>query len=140
MLKFLLCLVLLFSPQETVVKQELPKQAIVQTEGFVTFEQGWEQHKKDNSPVVVIITTKTCPHCVTMKNTLLSIKKEYPDIVLSEVTYDQAKKLWPSAIKDNRVPQTFMYAWDSEENKRTSFPMIIGSAKKERVYEIWKIK
>lgn len=140
MLKFLLCLVLLFSPQETVVKQELPKQANVQTEGFVTFEQGWEQHKKDNSPVIVIITTESCTHCISMKRTLSLIKKEYPDIVLSEIEFSEAKKIWPKAIIRNSVPQTFMYAWDNEENKRTSFPMIIGAAKKERIYEIWKIK
>jgi len=109
------------------------------TDDFVSFDQGWNKHKEDRSPVVVIISSDSCAFCGKMKKTLLEVKKDFPDIVLSEIKYEDAVKRF-SFIKDRRVPQTFMYAYDKELEKTVSFPLIIGSTTKDNIYKIWEMK
>lgn len=121
MLKFVLALALLFSYND-----------------FVTYDQGWAKYKEDKSPVIVIISEDYCSHCKTMKNTLLEVKKEYPDIVLSQMGKDEARK--KGFLRGEAIPQTFMYAFDKEQNKTVSFPMLIGSRSKADIYRLWGMK
>lgn len=111
---------------------------LVSYSDFITYDQAWKEHQKNQAPVITIITSDSCPHCVTMKKTLLEIKKEYPDFILAEISYQEAKKRFK--LKSSSIPQTFMYAFDKEEEKIKTFKLVIGSTNKENLYKIWEMK
>lgn len=49
------------------------------TNGSFSYEEGTELYLEDGKPVVALLSTKTCPHCVWVGDTYNSVVKEYQD-------------------------------------------------------------
>lgn len=110
------------------------------SEDFITYPEAHAKFEKTKRPVAIIVTTKTCPHCVTMKKTLRQLKEDYPEFILCEIPAAQAALQFDFIDVKRGVPQTFAYVYDNEENVTRRLPVIRGSVKKEDIYKAWGMK
>lgn len=123
-----------------VLPQDRPPAEKIKTQekDFVTYAKARELHKELKVPIVIVVTAPYCQYCPKMKNELRLFKKEYPMVVLTEMHIDDAKKIF-DFVKENAVPQTFMFAWDNLEQKQVRTKVLIGSTTKQRIYQEWGI-
>lgn len=123
----------------------LVQDATKQEKDFIPYKDAYALHEKSKRPVVVIVTQPGCGHCTTMKNTLLQFKKDYPNIILTEVSLSDAKRLYPKdqtkeETRFKSTPITIMHAYDNETDKVMKFQNVKGSLSKIELYKYWKIE
>lgn len=107
---------------------------------FLNYPEAHKKFEKSKRPIAIIVTTKTCPHCTTMKNNLRELKKEYPEFILCEIPAAAAAEQFDFIDVKRGVPQTFAYVYDNEKNVVTRLPTIRGSVSKEAIYKAWSMK
>jgi thioredoxin-related protein len=115
--------------------QDSPKQE----KDFIPYKEAYALHEKSKRPVVIIVTQAGCGPCITMKNSLLGFKKDFPNIILTEVTVQEARRLYPKDVFDG-TPKTIMHAYDNEEGTVKRFRTISGPRSKEEIYKYWEIE
>lgn len=114
--------------------------SFVVSEDFITYPEAHAKFEKTKRPVAIIVTTKTCPHCVTMKKTLRQMKEDYPEFILCEIPAAQAALQFDFIDNKRGVPQTFAYVYDNEDLITRRLPVILGSVSKEAIYKAWGMK
>ena len=110
------------------------------SDDFLTYPEAYKKFEKSKRPVIIVVTTKSCRHCVTMKNTIKDIKSEYPEFILCEISASDADVQFDFIKAERGVPQTFAYVYDNDTNKTVTLEVIIGAVPKEQVYKTWKMK
>jgi glutaredoxin len=107
---------------------------------FITYPEAHKKFEKAKRPIAIIVTTDGCRHCVTMKNSLRELKKEYPEFTLCEIPLSDAKLQFEFIDAKRGVPQTFAYVYNNDTHKTERLGLIIGSVKKEDIYRSWGMK
>jgi thioredoxin-related protein len=115
--------------------QETPKQE----KDFIPYKEAYALHEKSKRPVVIIVTQVGCGPCLTMKKSLLGFKGDFPNIILTEVTVPEARRLYPKDVFDG-TPKTIMHAYDNNEGTVKRFRTISGALSKEGIYKYWEIQ
>ena len=115
--------------------QDSPKQ----TKNFIPYKEAYALHEKSKRPVVIIVTQAGCGPCITMKNSLLGFKRDFPNVILTEVTLREARLLYPKDVFDG-TPKTLMHAYDNQDGTVKRFRTISGALSKEGIYRYWEIQ
>jgi thioredoxin-related protein len=115
--------------------QDSPKQE----KDFLEYKDAYALHEKSKRPVVIIVSQVGCTPCAVMKKSLLEFKKDFPNIILTEVTITEAKRLYPREVFSG-TPRTIMHAYDNVEGKVKKFPTISGRLSKAEIYKYWEIE
>ena len=74
-----------------------------------------------------------------MKNSLLGFKRDFPSVILTEVTLREARLLYPKDVFDG-TPKTLMHAYDNQDGTVKRFRTISGALSKEGIYKYWEIE
>ena len=110
------------------------------SEDFLDYPEAHKKFEKTKRPVAIIVTTKTCRHCVTMKKTLREMKTEYPEFILCEIPASIASIQFDFIDNKRGVPQTFAYVYDNEKLVTERLDVISGSVSKEDIYKAWGMR
>ena len=110
----------------------------------LNYTEAFEKSKKENKPLVVLISAKWCPSCVTMKSdTIEPMKKDgsFKNVVVTVVDVDVDKALVEELYTINdktkkqikSIPQIVIFSSPKDEPKQFG---LIGLQKKSRVLEL----
>lgn len=121
------------------------QETATQEKDFIPYKEAYALHEKSKRPVVMVITQPGCIPCATMKRSLLQFKKDYPNVILTEVSLLDAKRLYPKDQQDPRTrfdstPITIMHAYDNDIEKVIRFRSIRGVMSKSAIYKYWEIE